>query len=745
MSKGKKVSKQMSVWFMVFFSSLFLLLAGRFLYIQCTGVVQGQSLQQWADEKRTNSYTLPAERGKIEDRNGMVLAYDIPTYNIYAIIDESYSEGLQEPKHVVDARKTADELAPLLNMDANEIYDMLSKEGPFQVEFGSNGRYLSQKKKEEIDALELPGINFNQVPKRFYPNGLFASQVIGFALSKDGEISGSMGIEKEMDEYLKGTPGEISYKRDKYNIKLLQPDEIMTSPKDGATVQLTLDQKIQTFLEDAMSQVEEQYQPEKIMAVVMNPKTGEILAMSNRPSFDLNDRSNITNWYNDVISNPYEPGSTMKIFTLAAAIEEGVFHGEDTYKSGQYKITEINRPIGDHNNGEGWGVITFFEGVQRSSNVAFAKLVWEKLGTEVFREYLDKFHLGQLTGIDLPGEQPGRILFNYPIEKITTAFGQGSTVTPIQQMMAVSAVATDGTMVKPYVIKKIVDSKTGNLIKEGKTEEVGNPISPETAKKVREILGTVVTGEHGTGKRYQIDGYSVAGKTGTAEIPNPDGPGYLSGRGQYIYSFMGMAPLENPELVMYVSVKQPKLEITESGAEPVSFIFRTVMENSLNYLEVEPDTEEVPDITALSIEPYIGKSIDIVKKELEDKGVQSVILGDGSSVKRIHPDQNTVLPGEDVFLLTSDEIAIPDLTGWSLRKVMMLSDLMNLDIEISGNGYVRSQSKPPGERIKPKQYLLVELSEPENEQTDQEIAGKQEKAENSEQQQESEDIQTQIE
>ncbi|MEQ6387734.1 penicillin-binding protein [Bacillaceae bacterium S4-13-58] len=719
MSKGKKSSKQMAAWFMAFFSALFLLLAGRFLYIQWTGVVQGQSLQQWADEKRTNNYTLPAERGKIIDRNGMVLAYDIPTYNIYAIVDESYSERLQEPKHVVDARKTADALAPLLNMDPNEIYQILSKEGQFQVELGTNGRYLSQKKKEEIEALDLPGIQFNQVPRRFYPNGLFASQVIGFALSKEGVIKGSMGIEKEMDDYLRGTPGEISYKRDKYNIKLLQPDEIMTSPKDGATVQLTLDQKIQTFLEDAMSQVEEQYQPEKIIAVVMNPKTGEILAMSNRPSFDLNDRSNITNWYNDVVSTPYEPGSTMKIFTLAAAIEEGVFHGGDTYQSGQYKIMEESKPIRDHNGGKGWGQITFLEGVQRSSNVAFAKLVWEILGTEVFREYLDKFHFGQPTGIDLPGEQAGEILFNYPIEKVTTAFGQGSTVTPIQQMMASSAVATDGTMVKPYVIKKIMDSENGETIKEGKTEQVGSPISAETAKEVREILGTVVTGEHGTGKRYQLDGYSVAGKTGTAEIPNPDGPGYLYGHGEYIFSFLGMAPLENPELVMYVSVKQPKLEKTESGAEPVSFIFRTVMENSLNYLEVKPDTVDVPDITSVSVDPFVGKSIEDAKKELVSKGVQPIILGNGNTIKRIHPDQNTVLPGEDVFLLTSDdEITIPDLTGWSLRKVMMLADLLKLDIEIAGNGYVTSQSRPFGDTIRPKQYLLVELSEPENGQSE---------------------------
>src|SRR5699024_11669484 len=441
----------------------------------------------------------------------------------------------------------------------------------------------------------------------------FASQIIGFAQKNDNTIKSITGIEKQMNEFLSGKDGSISYQRDQYNDKLLNPEEVVKQPKDGGDVYLTIDQKIQTLLEDVMTQMDETYEPERMTAAVMDPTTGEILAMNNRPSYNPNNPSDVENWYIDVIATPVEPGSTMNMFTWAAAIEEGVYNGDEWLESGTYKISDRVAPVRDHNGSEGWGSITYNEGCTRSSNVAAAKLVWEKIGTEEYLEYLHGFGFDEKTGIDLPGEETGQLVYNYPRDKITTAFGQASTVTPIQQMKAASAIANDGKMVKPYVISKKVDSATGETIKEKSPEVTSKPISKETSDQVMDLLGTVVSSENGTGKDYKLDDYSVAGKTGTAQITE-DGK-YLTGHGNYTYSFLGMAPREDPQLMMYVSVKQPDLEATENGSAPVSFIFKNVMENSLHYLNIEPDKEANKQIEPVKLPEMKGKKTSSIQQE----------------------------------------------------------------------------------------------------------------------------------
>lgn len=704
---------------MVLFTMLFAVLLGRFFYIQSTGEIKGVSLEEWAEKKRTSSYSIDADRGKIVDRNGMTLAYDRPTYSIFAIVDEDYSKGLDEPKHVEKVSNTAEKLAPILNMDASKISSIIQRgkdRDAFQVEFGSNGRYLSQEKRDEIKSLNLPGINFNAEAKRYYPNGMFASHVVGFAQRKgeNQKITGMLGIENQMDKQLTETNGSISYQRDKYNQKLLNPEEVIQKPEDGSTVQLTLDQKIQTFLEDAMSQVADQYEPKKIMAVVMDPKTGEVLALSNRPSFDPNNRLNIQNWYNDVVAYPFEPGSTMKIFTTAAAMDAGVYDGDETFDSGSFKVDEITRPIRDHYRA-GWGKITFDEGIQRSSNVAAAKLVWDKLGTETFLKYLKDFHFNQKTDIDLPGEEKGRLLYNWPIEKLTTAYGQGSTVTPIQLMKAATAIANDGKMMKPYVISKVLDANSKEPIQTTKPEVVGEPIKPSTSKAVRDLLEGVVTEEHGTGKNYKLEDYSVAGKTGTAQIPDPNGAGYLSGSDEdYIFSFLGMAPKEDPELMMYVAVKQPNLQGNELGSEPVSYIFKTVMQNSLHYLNIQPDQQrEKKDVKTVQIQDLKGQPIEKAKKKLKDQGLVPVVFGEGSKVTKVIPGEpQEVLQNEKVMLLTDGEVKMPDMSSWSLRGVLKFTNLLNLKVDYMGTGFVKKQSIEPGSVIREEDYLTVELSPP---------------------------------
>lgn len=709
MSKKNRYINRGAAILTLIFVALFFILLGRFLYIQINGKVDGKVLATIADEKWVKQKTLQATRGTIYDRNGKPVAEDTPSYTVYAILDETY------PTHVKDIRKTAEKLSPILDISVDKLVKTMSQEKPFQVEFGPNGRNINHSLKEKIEKLNLPGIGFQRDTNRFYPNGEFASHIIGFAsATEDGLMEGQMGIEKSYDKLLRGSDGSLQFRSDRKGYKLPDPDEVLKKPQNGKDVYLTIDQKIQTFLEDALNQAVQEYEPEKIIAIVANPKTGEILAMGNRPSFNPNLRD-IENYNNDAISYRFEPGSTMKIFTLSAAVEEGVFNPNDTYQSGSYAVGSDR--IRDHNR-SGWGTITYLEGVQRSSNVAFAKLANEKLGTERLLQYIGKFGLTKKTGIDLPGEVNSKILYNYPLEKVTTAFGQGSTITPIQQIQGATAIANEGKMMKPYIIKKIVDPNTDKVVKQTEPEVVGEPISANTAKEVLDILETVVTSDHGTGKPYAIEGYSVAGKTGTAQIPKDVGKGYLSGHGNYIYSFIGMAPKDDPHLLIYVAVKKPKLEPFELGSDPGALIFKTVMKNSLQYLNIEPNEEQKekqPAKTDLGkvLPETKGESPEKMTNQLKAMGLEVQIIGSGSTIKNQIPAAGTrVLSGEKVLLYTGGTAKMPDLKNWSVRDVLKLTELLKLKQHLIGSGFAFKQSISPGTEVRERDYLITEFKPP---------------------------------
>lgn len=725
--KKNKTTNIVAGVLMLGFICLFLILTGRFLYIQTTGEIDHVSLKEWAKDKRTTSYTISAERGKIFDKNGVALAYDRPTFRIYATVDQDISKNSKTPKHIVDPEETAELLAPLLKIKKQDLYDRLKKglDNPKtkQIEFGSKGKGLAMKTKEAIEQLNLPGLHFIEEPIRYYPNGIFASHIIGFAQETEKEVEGKTlreiegiaGIENASDKLLKGKDGRISYERDIYGKKLLDPKERVQLPKDGDDIYLTIDQKIQTLLEDVMSEAEKNYTPNRLIAIVMNPKTGEILAMSNRPSYNPNNPTDVKNWYNDAVSIPFEPGSTMKIFTWASAIEEGVYNGSEAYQSGTYQINERIRKVRDHNGGSGWGKISFDEGFQRSSNVAASKLVWEKMGPDTFLEYLKAFQFDQKTGIDLPGEQVGKILYNYPDEKLTTSFGQGSTFTPIQQMKAATAIANNGKMMQPFVVKKIVDPNTGEVIKEHTPKVAGEPISKETATQVLKLLESVVSGEHGTGASYGLADYSVGGKTGTAQIPNPKGKGYLTGYGNNVFSFLGMAPADDPKLMMYVAVKQPNLlteDGYESGQAPISFIFKNVMENALRYLDIEPDKEQSKQVETVKTPNLVGKTTVEAKKILKDIGITPVIIGNGKTINQQNILSDTEILQGERMIIVSDKPKMPDITGWSLRDVLQLANLLNLKVDTAGNGYVVKQSIQAGKELKKGMPLQVKFEKP---------------------------------
>lgn len=700
---------------LIFYGGLFFLLFTRMVTIQATGEVEGQELAVRAAAKYQKESVITANRGKIYDANGKVIAEDTLSYRLIAVVNKIATTDSENPRHVVDPEKTAEILAEYIDMDKEAIYNRLTKvkddgKQPYQVEFGSAGRGISHETMNKIKEENLPGILFASDLKRYYPNGVFASHLIGFAQkveNEDGTVTtkGQMGLEKTYDDVLTGENGKIEYQTDAYRYLLPSSEKMITPAKDGDDIYLTLDKTIQSFVEDAMTRVEETYSPESMSVVVADPKTGKILAMSQRPTFNPESPSEDMEWLNQVIEETIEPGSTMKTFTLAAAIDTGNWDPNGFYNSAPYKIND--RIIRDHNR-VGWGWITYLEGFQRSSNTSMAHLL-EKMGDQVFLDYLNRFGFGQKTGIDLPNEAPGIILSQYPVQRVTTTFGQGSTVTPIQLIQAMTAIANDGKMMQPYVIDRIVDSSTGEVIEQHEPQEKGQPISADTAKQVREILASTVTSEKGTAQNFELAEYQVAGKTGTAEIPKATG-GYYSGSDNYLYSFLGMAPVEDPQLIMYVSVEKPKLQ-GKSGSVPVSEVFKSVMQNSLKYLNVNP--EDVKEVDRVTIQDYTGQKAEAVQVELANDGLQPVLVGAGGEIIEQYPtDTQELVKGSFVFLKTAGASTLPDFTDWSLRNVLVFKTMSGLNIEVAGEGFAVSQSVSPGTEILDSAPIVVKLETP---------------------------------
>lgn len=691
-------------YFMILFLALFLILLLRFFYVQAVGVIQGADLNELASQQHNQKGILVANRGTIYDQNGKVLAQDATSYRIVV--------NLKGENKLKNKEETAQRLSDALKVNKDDILKYF-RDDRTQVEIGKIGRNLSKETKEQINNLKIPGVSFLTEKTRVYPNEDFASYVLGFAKPDDkNDVEGKFGLEKSLDKYLHASNGSISYTGSKKGISIVDETKKINPPKNGNNVYLTLDKQIQSFLEEAMETAAQHYNPSMLVGVIADPKTGEILAMSSKPSYNPN-KGNIEYYLNDPIANAFEPGSTMKIFTLASAINEGVYNGQDHYQSGKYAVgsTEIK----DHNSGYGWGSITFDEGVERSSNVAFAILEDQILKPSNFKKYINKFGFDQKTGIDLPGESKNKIVLDTKIEQVTTAFGQGSTVTPIQLIQASTAIANNGKMMKPYIIDRIVDPITDETVVKNEPKEIGTPVTKETAAKVRELLERVVTSPKGTGTMYKIDEYPIGGKTGTAQIPNPENGLYMEGKENYIFSFLGMAPVDNPQLVVYLAVKQPKLKDNEYGAQPLAEIFKPVVKDSLGYLKVKPSTEkEVKGLvkqSEIKIENLIGQPIDSAERTIEKEKLLPIVLGEGNVIKQYPKQGDVVNDGSRIFLV-GNNIKMPNIQGWSMRDVIYLSKVLQLNLKTEGSGYVSNQSIEQGQDLKEGATIEVTLEPP---------------------------------
>ncbi len=674
---------------------LFVLMIGRLCQLALSKEIDGTNLQALASKRTTKTEPLKASRGTVYTADKEVLAQNVSSYKLIAYLSESRTTDKKNPQHVVDREQTAQQLAPLLGISEEEILRYLNRSGAYQTEFGSAGKGLTELTKSKIEALNLPGLDFEESFKRYYPKGDFLSYVIGYAKEsteiKDNKeettITGELGIEKYYDKTLKGEDGYITYQKDLKGYKIAGTKEDRKEASDGKDIYLTINNNIQFFVEQALDEAEANYQFEWFTIMIADAKTGAILASSTSPSFDPNKR-NIENYLDLNVASPYEPGSTMKIFTYMAAMENGVYNGAETYHSGTY-VTKDGTEIGDWNRA-GWGDISFDRGFALSSNVGVINLIDRHLNASLLRSYFKKLGFSKKTGIELPNEAPGKLNFKYETEIFNAGFGQGITTTPIQNIQALTSLTNGGVMLKPYIVSKIVDPDTKEVVYEGKKEEVDTVASETTVNKIKELMWETVNGQGNTGAGYRLDGYNLIGKTGTAQIADESGGGYLTGASDIISSFAGIYPKDDPKVIIYASVKRPA-----GGVQKVIWqAIKEIVINISKYYGTAPTSEPLKELTAFTLASYKNKTVEQAKSTLEGKQMEVVVLGNGNKVIDQYPKKNEVVTtGGKVFLLTNDKIKkVPDMTGYSSKQAEDVLHLLGLSVTLEGTGYVTSQS-----------------------------------------------------
>jgi len=578
----------------------------------------GNMLTDGAKELWSRDIPFEPERGEIVDRNGVALATNVSAPTVYVV-----------PRQVKEPEGTAEKLASVLKASKEEILkEITSKEKDVRLK---SGRKISHEKAKEVRALGLDGVYIGEDSKRHYPFGSYLSHVLGFT---GIDNQGLMGLELTYDKELKGKRGSVKFYANAKGERMNDMADDYDPPEDGLDLKLTIDSKVQTIIERELDIAQTAYNPDGIIAIAMNPNNGEILGMSSRPTFDpakFQDVSPEVYNRNLPIWSTYEPGSTFKIITLAAALEEGKvdlekehFHDPGFVKVGGARLRCWKK--GGH------GSQTYLEVVQNSCNPGFVEL-GERLGKETLFKYIRDFGFGEKTGIDLQGEGKG-ILFNLdrvgPVELATTAFGQGVSVTPIQQVTALSAAVNGGTLYTPYVAKELIDPRTGEVVMRKTPVAKREVISKETSDQIRYALESVVA--QGTGGKAFIEGYRVGGKTGTAQ--KAQGGRYLENN--HIVSFIGFAPADDPELVVYVAVDNPKGTV-QFGGVVAAPIVGNIMEDSLRAMGVKPRKDQIekeinwPDSPMIEVPDLVG----ITKTELGEMFVNLRIDASGSGNKVI--------------------------------------------------------------------------------------------------------------
>lgn len=620
----KKIDERIKITFLVMLI-LFIFIILRVFYIQ---VFDYKKLNEYASDLWSRDLPIEANRGLILDRNGVVLADNLTTTSLVLI-----------PNQIKEKEKATEELAKILNVSYAEMQKHVYKKTSIE-RVHPEGRRLSYDIAEKISNLKLEGVYLVKEAKRYYPYGNLLSHSLGYVGIDNQGLS---GLELEYDKYLTGKSGAIKYFSDAKGNKLNVSD-VYVEPQDGMNLYLTIDINIQKSIERELDNIVDMFSPDMALAVVMNPKTGEILGMGSRPDYNPN---TYQKYSQDVLSrnlpvwSSYEPGSTFKIITMATSVEEKIIDIENDhfYDSGS---VNVDGSVLKCWKAGGHGDQTFLQVLQNSCNPGFVKL-GQMLGKERLFSYIKKFGFGEKTGVDLNGEGQG-ILF--PLEKVgnvelsTTAFGQGVSVTPIQQVTAVSAVVNGGYLYKPYIVKSIAEKETNSIIQETSKILVRKVISSETSAIMRHALESVVA--KGGGKAAYIEGYRIGGKTGTAQKVK-DGR-YLVGN--YIMSFMSIVPSNDPEAVFYLAIDNPKNTALLSSYTTTP-IARRVLLDIIDALDIKEQKEgmekdlEWTDKIMYQVPNVIGKSVKEAKKLLSNFTIE--YTGTGETVISQSPEANTKL------------------------------------------------------------------------------------------------------
>lgn len=685
---------------------VFLLFVGRFLYLSISKTIAGENISERVSNLYKRDEILKSVRGAIYDNSGNVIAEDSHSFTLYAILDKSSLDYKGKPMYVVDKKKTAEKLSTVIPLSEKKILKYLHpKHKAYQVEFGTAGSGISLATKKKIMAMHLPGIHFDETPSRLYPNGRFASHIIGIAQpfndKKNHSINliGTMGIEKYFNKVLSGKDGRRIALVDAGEYQLPGGQHSYKAPINGNNIYLTIDSQLQIYLENLLDAVQNKYKPKALTAIVEDVKTGKIMAASQRPTFDPATRKGLNdNWRNILVQDSYEPGSVFKILSITAAIQEGKYNPKEYYRSGS--ITFNGSTIHDWNY-TGWGAIPFEQAFPRSSNVGMSILV-NRLGRHTWRRYLDNYHIGKKTNITLPDENSGLINIHSQIDQAVTSFGQGINVNAMQMMQVYSALANSGQMLKPQLVEKIVSS-SGKVIKRYKKIKVGKPVySQETAQTTLKLMRDVVEKEYGTGMTYKIPGKSIAVKTGTAQIAGIH-RGYLKGDRNYLFSVVGLTPADNPRYCIYITMKQPQIM-----SDPPETIMSLIFKPLINRVSVSSKVDMMDE--QITIPSVKGQSREQAVRLLEKMGLYVETIGSGHKVEAQSILANTkVNPNSKIIIFTGGIIRCPNMKGWTIKQVTQFANISKVKVEVLGKGKVYKQSRIPRSILNRNSKVKVEL------------------------------------
>ena len=712
----KQVGKNLSV-LAIFLFFLFLI---NFAMIIGTDKKFGVTLSDQAKKVHEQTVIVPAKRGTIYDRNGAVIAEDATTYNVYAVIDKKYKSATGKILYVEESqfKKVAEIFKQYLGMDEDYVIQQLSQKKLKQVSFGSNGNGITYSNmtaiREAMEAAKIEGVAFTTSPNRSYKNGVFASQFIGQAsLQEDKEgnktLKGQSGMEKSLDRILAGQNGVITYDKDRNGNIVPGSDKVSVKTEDGKDVYTTLSAELQTYLETRMDVFQEKVKGKYVSATLVSAKTGEILATTQRPSYNADtkqglDLKNLKTWNTILYQGQYEPGSTMKVMLLASAIDHGTFPAyNEVYYSNELQVKDATIRDWDVNMGLSEGrYMNIAQGFAYSSNIGMTKLE-QKMGNNVWMNYLKLFKFGLPTRFGMGDEGFGGLPGDNYVTQAMSSFGQGISVTQTQMLRAFSAIANDGEMLEPKFISAIYDGKH-ETARKSQREIVGNPVPASVAQQTRNYMITVGTDpQFGTlyssdGPIIQVAGQNVAVKSGTGQIATANG--YLEGENDNIYSIVVMTPAEDPDFIMYVTVQQPEVSFSpKSWQELVNPVLEdaVALKDELNLVTetkaldgvTKEATYKMPSAESLSKELKLKQTISPggFADELRRNLIQPVVLGTGKNIKKMSVSAGTKLKAnEQVLLLTDDLDSVPDMYGWTKKNVDKFAEWTGIEITYKGKG-----------------------------------------------------------